>query len=42
MMPLLNHNPLEGNCKHMVVAVGGELSERLSGFKRVGCQEQGG
>lgn len=24
MMPLLNHNPLEGNCKHMVVVVGVE------------------
>lgn len=27
MMPLLNHNPLEGNCKHMVVAVVGVEQE---------------
>lgn len=24
MMPLLNHNPPEGNCKHMVLVVGVE------------------
>lgn len=37
MMPLLNHNPPEGNCKHMK---GGE-TEKLSGFKGIDAKNRG-